>query len=60
MISETKLDNSIHSKQFSINRYITLFRLNQNPYGGGIIVYVNEGMLCKFILMNDSFVSFFK
>ena len=60
MTSETKLDYSFHSNQSSINRYMTPFRLNQNHYGGGIIVDANEGVLCKFILMNDSSIGFYK
>ena len=41
MITETKLDDSFSVMLFNIEGYYT-FKLNQNEYGGGILLYVRE------------------
>ena len=48
MISETKLDESFTSMQFSIDEY-NIFRSDQNAKGGGILIYVRDDIPCKLI-----------
>ena len=47
MISETKLDSTFPSAQFSIEGYSEPFRLDRNCHGGGIMIYVKEHLPCK-------------
>ena len=49
LISETKLDSSFPSGQFIIKGYRTLFRLDRNQNGGGLLLYVREDTLCKIL-----------
>ena len=42
MITETKLDDSFSVMLFNIEGGYYTFRLNQNEYGGGILLYVRE------------------
>ena len=53
MILETKLDDSFLSMQFFIEGYGPLYRLDRNSHGGGILVYVREGIPCKVIPMKN-------
>ena len=46
ILSETKIDESFHDKQFRLNNN-KLFRKDRNRYGGGILFYVNENIPCK-------------
>ena len=48
-ISETKLDDSFPAGQFKIPGYASSFRLDRNQNGGGILVFVKEGMPVKFL-----------
>ena len=49
LISETKLDSSFPSGQFVIKGYSTPFRLDRNQNGGGLLLYVHEGISCKIL-----------
>ena len=46
LISESKSDSSFPNSQFKINGY-KIFRCDQNRYGGGLLLYVNEEIPCK-------------
>ena len=54
MISETKIDETFPSRQFSIERCTPPYRLDRNCHGGGILVYVREDMPSKLTEMNSS------
>ena len=49
LISEKNLDSSSPSGQFVIKGYSTPSRLNKNQYGGGLLLYVCEGIPCKIL-----------
>ena len=44
IITETKLDDSFPINQFIINGYSPPFRADRNKNGGGIIIYVRDGI----------------
>ena len=46
LIFESKLYQTFPSNQFRINGYKN-FRFDRNRYGGGLILYINEGISCK-------------
>ena len=46
LISETKTDHSFPNQQFSIDGYKT-YRRDRRNFGGGLIFYVNENILCR-------------
>ena len=46
LISESKLDDTFPDKQFHINDF-KIFICDRNRYGGGLILYVHEGISCK-------------
>ena len=55
MITETKLDDSLPVSQFVIQGFRTLFRLDQNTNGGGILLYIKASTstkLNKYIIKN--------
>ena len=47
LISETKLDSSFPSKQFLLDGYSLPYRQNRSKNGGGILLYVKEGIPTK-------------
>ena len=49
VIAETKIDESFPSNQFLIEGFSTPFRADRNCHGGGLLLYVREGILCKTI-----------
>ena len=49
LVSETKLDSSFPSGKFVIKCYSTPFRLYRNQNGGGLLLYVREGIPCKIL-----------
>ena len=51
MISETKIDASFPIGQFLLNGYSTRFLLDRNAHGGGILLYVQEDIPSKLLLM---------
>ena len=46
LISETKLDSSFTTSQFVIDGYHTPFRRDKNEYGGGLMCFINENIIC--------------
>ena len=53
VISETKLDDSFPEGQFKIRGYSPPFRLDRDQNGGGIKVFVREGITAKFLSFED-------
>lgn len=47
MLSETKLDSSFPEGQFFIDGYTKPYRMDRNDKGGGIMLYVREGIASK-------------
>ena len=45
MISETKLDATFPSNKFFIQGYSTVYRLDRNDKGGGIMLFVKDGII---------------
>ena len=58
MITETKLDDSFLTMQFNIEGFF-IFRLDQNEYGAGILLYVRDDIPSKFIPMKNSTIEGF-
>ena len=48
MISETKLNDTFPNDQFVIEGFYAPFRLDRNDKGGGIMLFVREGIPTKF------------
>ena len=46
-IQETKLDKSVTTEQLMIHGYEKPYRLDRNRHGGGVLVYVREGIPSK-------------
>ena len=46
VVTETKIDESYPTSQFSIDGFSTPFRLDRNKSGGGVMIYVKEHLLC--------------
>ena len=53
MISQTKLDDRFPGGQFFIEGYHTIFRLDRNGNGGGILLYVREDIPTKYVVHCD-------
>ena len=49
MLSETKLDSSFPEGQFFIDGYTKPYRMDRNDKGGGIMLYVREGIASKLL-----------
>ena len=49
LISETKLDSSFPLNQFHIDGFTNPYRLGRNQIGGGIMLYIREGISSKFL-----------
>ena len=43
-IQETKLDKEVSTEQLMIHGYQEPYRLDRNRHGGGVLVYVREGI----------------
>ena len=54
MISETKIDASFPIDKFLLNDYSTPFCLNCKAHGGGIPLYVREGISSKLLLVEEN------
>ena len=52
-VVETKIDDTFPTDQFSIDGFQTPFRLDRNQAGGGIMIYVREGIPCKALLKHN-------
>ena len=48
-ISETKLDESCPTSQFFMKGFSSLYRLDRNCNGGGILLYIREGIPSKLL-----------
>ena len=46
-IAETKLDAPFPTSQFIIDSYMKPYRYDRNKHGGGLLVYVEEGLPAK-------------
>ena len=57
VLTETKIDASFPNAQFRIDGFSAPFRLDQNRFGGGALIYVRENIPCKqltkYILPDD-------
>ena len=49
MISETKLDSTFPSNQFTIEGYTTQIRFDRNGRGGGILLYIREDIPARLL-----------
>ena len=58
MISETKLDSTFPSNQFTIERYVAPIRFDRNGRGGGILLYIWEDILAR--LLTSSYLKDFE
>ena len=48
VLTETKIDfPSFPNAQFRIDGFSAPFRLDQNRFGGGVLIYVREDIPCK-------------
>ncbi len=47
VLTETKLDDSFPTAQFSIEGFSTPYRLDRNRHGGGVMIYVREDIPSK-------------
>ena len=54
MISETKLDESFSTRQLVIKGFTASYRLDRKGSGSGILVYVWEDILSKFVAIDFS------
>ena len=52
LLSETKLDGSFPNGQFLINGYKPPYRRDRDIYGGGLLLYVKNGIPCKEIKLS--------
>ena len=57
VITETKLDDSFPTNQFNLEGFSTPYRQDRNRFGGGILIYIREGipnkLLSKHTFSND-------
>ena len=47
LVSETKLDDTFPSNQFTINGYSEPFRQDRNRHGGGLAFFIIDDLPCK-------------
>ena len=47
VLTETKLDDSFLTSQFTIDGYCTPYSQDRNMHGGGILIYVREDIPTK-------------
>lgn len=52
--SENKLDETVSKKQFEIQGYKT-FREDRNKHGAGVMLYLNENILCRVLDIGSNF-----
>ena len=52
LISETKLNDTFPEGQFCITDFHTPFRKDRNDKGGGLLLYVQEYIPCRRIIVN--------
>ena len=49
VLSETKLDESFPTGQFTLEGYAIWIRNDRDKYGGGLIEFIKNGFICKTI-----------
>ena len=54
IIAETKLDESFPTSQLDITGYIPPLRVDRNQHGGGILIYIKEGIPAREISLLES------
>ena len=54
LASESKLENTFPTKLFKINGY-KIFRYDQNRFGGGLFLYVDERMSSRLLQGHSNF-----
>ena len=54
IITETKLDESFPTSQLYITGYIPPLRVDRNQHGGGILIYIKEGIPAREISLLES------
>ena len=59
MISETKLEESFPTSQFTINGFSAPFRLDRNDKGGCIILYIRDDIPSRLVSTESSQVEGF-
>ena len=62
MVSETKIDDTFPESQFLIKGFSKPFRLDRAAKSGEILLYIREGIPCRYIkqiTLNNSFKEFF-
>ena len=47
VLTETKIDSSFPNAQFRIDGLSSTFRLDRNKFGGRVLIYVREDIICK-------------
>ena len=47
LVSETKLDDTFPSNQFTINGYLEQIRQDRNRHGGGLAFFIRDDLPCK-------------
>ena len=45
VLTETKIDSGFPNAQFRIDGFSEPFRLDQNKFGGGVLIYIREDIL---------------
>ena len=55
LISETKLDASFPSSQFILDGFTPPYRLDRTQHGGGIMLFIREGIPSKLLNADTSF-----
>ena len=54
MIPESKVDDSFLDDQFFLDGFETLFRLDRNANGGGIMLFIRNDIRAKAVSTDDS------
>ena len=55
LVTETKIDKSFPTNQFRIPGFSMPYRLDRNQFGGGIMIYVREGIPSKLLKLETDY-----
>ena len=58
MISETKLDNTFPQALYHLKDFSNPYRLDRNPNGGGILVYVRDNIPSNLVKLDQKLENF--
>ena len=58
MISETKLDGTFPHALYHLKDFSNPYRLDRNPLGGGILVYVRDNIPSSLVKLDQKFENF--